>query len=165
MLRGNVDTRLGKLAAGEADAILLAVSGLNRLGFDDVIRERLSLDDFPPAPGQGALAIQTRAEDARRRLGRGAERSDDRPGRRRRARGDDGAGRLLPHRHRRPRRDRGRPPAADHRDAGPDGSARWRRAGEIGDVDGADAMDAGPRPGPALGAEVQAEAGDQRSPS
>ncbi|MDI6626026.1 MAG: hydroxymethylbilane synthase, partial [Brevundimonas sp.] len=51
MLRGNVDTRLRKLAEGEFDAILLAVSGLNRLGFEGVIRERLSLDDFLPAPG------------------------------------------------------------------------------------------------------------------
>ncbi len=64
MLRGNVDTRLRKLAEGEFDAILLAVSGLNRLGFDGVIRERLSLDRFLPAPGQGALALQTRVEDA-----------------------------------------------------------------------------------------------------
>jgi hydroxymethylbilane synthase len=64
MLRGNVDTRLRKLADGEFDAILLAVSGLNRLGFEGVIRERLSLDDFLPAPGQGALALQTRDEDA-----------------------------------------------------------------------------------------------------
>jgi hydroxymethylbilane synthase len=60
MLRGNVDTRLRKLAEGEFDAILLAVSGLNRLGFRDVIRERLSLDRFLPAPGQGALALQAR---------------------------------------------------------------------------------------------------------
>ena len=61
MLRGNVDTRLRKLEEGEFDAILLAVSGLNRLGFEGVIRERLPLDDFLPAPGQGALALQTRA--------------------------------------------------------------------------------------------------------
>ncbi len=63
MLRGNVDTRLRKLAEGEFDAILLAVSGLNRLGFEGVIRERLSLNDFLPAPGQGALALQMRAQD------------------------------------------------------------------------------------------------------
>ena len=63
MLRGNVDTRLAKLKAGEFDAILLACSGLNRLGLSEVIRERLSLDAFLPAPGQGALAIQTRAAD------------------------------------------------------------------------------------------------------
>ncbi|HUH23031.1 MAG TPA: hydroxymethylbilane synthase, partial [Brevundimonas sp.] len=64
MLRGNVDTRLKRLKDGDFDAILLACSGLNRLGFSEVIRERLSLDDFLPAPGQGALAIQTREGDA-----------------------------------------------------------------------------------------------------
>lgn len=63
VLRGNVDTRLARLKAGEFDAILLACSGLNRLGLSEVIRERLSLDDFLPAPGQGALAIQTREGD------------------------------------------------------------------------------------------------------
>ena len=63
MLRGNVDTRLAKLEAGEADAILLAASGLNRLGLGDVVRSFLDPVDFPPAPGQGALAIQTRTED------------------------------------------------------------------------------------------------------
>lgn len=63
MLRGNVDTRLRRLREGDFDAILLACSGLNRLGFDDVITERLPLDAFLPAPGQGALALQTRAED------------------------------------------------------------------------------------------------------
>ena len=63
MLRGNVDTRLRRLNEGDFDAILLACSGLNRLGFDDVITERLALDAFLPAPGQGALALQTRAED------------------------------------------------------------------------------------------------------
>ena len=63
MLRGNVDTRLRRLNEGDFDAILLACSGLNRLGFGDVITERLPLDAFLPAPGQGALALQTRAED------------------------------------------------------------------------------------------------------
>jgi len=63
MLRGNVDTRLAKLAAGEADAILLAASGLNRLGMGQVVKSFLDPVDFPPAPGQGALAIQTRVED------------------------------------------------------------------------------------------------------
>jgi len=63
MLRGNVDTRLAKLAAGEADAILLAASGLNRLGLGHVPRSFLDPMAAPPAPGQGALAIQTRAED------------------------------------------------------------------------------------------------------
>ena len=66
MLRGNVDTRLRRLQEGDFDAILLAASGLNRLGLSEVIRERLSLDDFLPAPGQGALAIQGRAADRER---------------------------------------------------------------------------------------------------
>jgi len=63
MLRGNVDTRLKRLADGDFDAILLATAGLNRLGLSEVIRERLSLDAFLPAPGQGALALQTREGD------------------------------------------------------------------------------------------------------
>jgi hydroxymethylbilane synthase len=64
MLRGNVDTRLAKLAAGEADAILLAASGLNRLGMPDTPRSFFDPVHAPPAPGQGALAIQTREADA-----------------------------------------------------------------------------------------------------
>ena len=64
MLRGNVDTRLSKLAAGEFDAILLAAAGLNRLGLSKHISERFDPYAAPPAPGQGALALETRAEDA-----------------------------------------------------------------------------------------------------
>ena len=63
MLRGNIDTRLRRAAEGEFDAILLAVSGMTRLGVTDAIREKLSLDAFLPAPGQGALALQTREAD------------------------------------------------------------------------------------------------------
>ena len=63
MLRGNVDTRLEKLRAGEADAILLAASGLNRLGLGDLPRSFIDPRHSPPAPGQGALAIQTREAD------------------------------------------------------------------------------------------------------
>ena len=63
MMRGNVDTRLAKLAAGEADAIFLANAGLNRLGFD-VARSLIDPVAAPPAPGQGALAVETRAADA-----------------------------------------------------------------------------------------------------
>lgn len=63
MLRGNVDTRLARLEAGDADAILLAASGLNRLGLGHVVKSFLDPVDFPPAPGQGALAIQTREKD------------------------------------------------------------------------------------------------------
>lgn len=64
MLRGNVDTRLRKVQAGEFDAILLAAAGLNRLDLQHVVREHLDTGRFLPAPGQGALALQTRTEDA-----------------------------------------------------------------------------------------------------
>lgn len=60
--RGNVATRLAKLAAGEADATLLAKAGLNRLGQGDV-GHPLAAGDWLPAPGQGAIAIECRASD------------------------------------------------------------------------------------------------------
>lgn len=63
MTRGNVDTRLAKLERGEADAILLAMSGLNRLGLGHRARSLIDPIAAPPAPGQGALAIETRADD------------------------------------------------------------------------------------------------------
>ena len=62
-LRGNVDTRLQKALNGLYDAIILAGAGLTRLGLDHHITEWLSLDVMLPAPGQGALAIQCRADD------------------------------------------------------------------------------------------------------
>jgi hydroxymethylbilane synthase len=62
-LRGNVDTRLAKLAAGEADAILLALSGLKRLGLGHLPQSLLDPIETPPAPGQGALALQVREAD------------------------------------------------------------------------------------------------------
>jgi hydroxymethylbilane synthase len=62
-VRGNVDTRLAKLERGEADAIILAAAGLNRLGLGHLPREFIDPDLAPPAPGQGALAIQTRVAD------------------------------------------------------------------------------------------------------
>jgi hydroxymethylbilane synthase len=58
LLRGNVETRLGKLDRGEYDAVILAVAGLVRLGLESRIRERLDPDDSLPAPGQGALGIE-----------------------------------------------------------------------------------------------------------
>lgn len=64
LLRGNVDTRLAKLAAGECDAAILACAGLRRLGLERYIRAALDPRVAPPAPGQGALAIQTRDADA-----------------------------------------------------------------------------------------------------
>lgn len=63
--RGNVDTRLRKLNEGVVDAIVLASAGLERLGRTEWIRERFSALVLCPAPGQGALAIETRADDAR----------------------------------------------------------------------------------------------------
>jgi hydroxymethylbilane synthase len=62
-LRGNVDTRLRKALDGQYDAIILAGAGLTRLGLDSHVTEWLSLDVMLPAPGQGALAIQCRADD------------------------------------------------------------------------------------------------------
>lgn len=62
-LRGNVNTRLAKLDAGEYDAIILACAGLQRLGFDARIRERLLPPDFLPAVAQGAIAVECRADD------------------------------------------------------------------------------------------------------
>ena len=63
MLRGNVETRLSKLDAGEADAIVLAAAGLKRLGLGARITELFDPTAAPPAPGQGALALQTREAD------------------------------------------------------------------------------------------------------
>ncbi len=63
VLRGNVDTRLAKLEAGEFDAILLAAAGLNRLGLQDRVTELLDPEAAPPAPGQGALALEVRKAD------------------------------------------------------------------------------------------------------
>jgi hydroxymethylbilane synthase len=63
-LRGNVDTRIAKMEQGEADAIILAAAGLNRLGLSHLPRALIDPIACPPAPAQGALAIQTRTEDA-----------------------------------------------------------------------------------------------------
>ncbi len=60
-IRGNVDTRLRKLKEGQFDAILLAVAGLKRLGLENEIAQIFSPAEICPAPGQGALAIETRA--------------------------------------------------------------------------------------------------------
>src|SRR5690606_2879988 len=66
-LRGNVNTRLAKLDAGDYDAIVLACAGLQRLGFQTRIRARLDAPDWLPAPAQGAIAIECRDDDARTR--------------------------------------------------------------------------------------------------
>jgi len=61
--RGNVDTRLRKLAEGQVDAILLAAAGLDRLEKTEWVRERLEPKDFCPAAGQGSLGIESRKDD------------------------------------------------------------------------------------------------------
>jgi len=165
MLRGNVDTRLRRAAEGDFDAIMLAVSGLNRLGFESVIRERLSLDAFLPAPGQGALALQTREEDAAAvwvaalndpmtAMAVAAERGamTALEGSCRTAIGahaEAAGGRLR----------------LTTEMLAPDGSARWRRSAEMNDITSDDAMVSAREMGLALGAEVHAAAGDQRIPS
>lgn len=63
--RGNVQTRLRKLAEGVADATLLALSGLRRLNMENVATAVMSLDTFPPAPGQGAICIECRNGNSR----------------------------------------------------------------------------------------------------
>ncbi|MDH6182253.1 hydroxymethylbilane synthase [Microbacteriaceae bacterium SG_E_30_P1] len=60
-LRGNVDTRLGTVASGELDAVVLAVAGLDRLGRLEVVTDFLDINPWPTAPGQGALAVEVRA--------------------------------------------------------------------------------------------------------
>ena len=157
MLRGNIDTRLRRAAEGDFDAILLAVSGMARLGVTEHIREKLSLDAFLPAPGQGALAIQTRAEDidapwvaalnhpetaiavaAERGAMTALEGS---------CRTAVGAYALIAN-------------DALHLTTemlSPDGSARWRRVGDLAQPTEADARALGQR----LGGEVHASAGDQ----
>ena len=162
MLRGNVDTRLRRQAEGEFDAILLATAGLNRLGRSEVIRERLSLDRFLPAPGQGALAIQTRVGETGAvwvaalnhpltALAIAAERGamTALEGSCRTAVGAHatfGDGHLL----------------LTTEMLSPDGSARWRRSGTLGDIHAADAETAARALGEALGAQVHAMAGDQQ---
>ena len=63
-IRGNVETRLAKVEAGEVDATLLAAAGLDRLGRDEVGRRTRQFDEMLPAPAQGAIGIECRADDA-----------------------------------------------------------------------------------------------------
>jgi hydroxymethylbilane synthase len=71
-IRGNVDTRLAKVRSGAYDATVLAAAGLRRLGIEFADEEALPLELCPPAPGQGALAVQTRARGAVRERVRAA---------------------------------------------------------------------------------------------
>lgn len=79
-LRGNVDTRLGRVLGDEPDldAVILAAAGLGRLGRSDAASELLELADWPTAPGQGALAVEVRRERGDRVLERALEGVDHR---------------------------------------------------------------------------------------
>lgn len=62
-LRGNIDTRMGKVTSGELDAVVLAYAGLSRVGMQDRATQVFEADEIMPAPAQGALAIECRADD------------------------------------------------------------------------------------------------------
>ncbi|GGK99386.1 porphobilinogen deaminase 1 [Sphaerisporangium melleum] len=63
-IRGNADTRIGKVTSGELDAVVLAAAGLGRIGREAEIAQLFEVADMLPAPGQGALAVECRADDA-----------------------------------------------------------------------------------------------------
>jgi hydroxymethylbilane synthase len=63
-IRGNIDTRLGKVLSGEFDGVIVAAAAMLRLGWEERITEYLPLEHFLPAVGQGALAIEARVDDA-----------------------------------------------------------------------------------------------------
>lgn len=78
-IRGNVDSRLARVASGELDAVILAAAGLSRLGTDSPLRrEELGLAEWPTAPGQGSLAVETR-DDAPAELRAALAQLDDEP--------------------------------------------------------------------------------------
>ncbi|WP_374275026.1 hydroxymethylbilane synthase [Brevundimonas sp.] len=158
MLRGNVDTRLRRLEAGDFDAILLACSGLARLGREAVITERLDMDRFPPAPGQGALALQTREDDIGADWVAALNHADTAVC----VAAERGAMRALEGSCRTAVAAiaalTGARLALTTEMLAPDGSARWRRRGEIDLPTPDSARTLGER----LGAEVHHDAGDQR---
>ena len=63
-MRGNIDTRLRKWSAGDAEALVLASAGLDRLGRTEHVHQRFAIDELCPAPGQGALALETLSHPA-----------------------------------------------------------------------------------------------------
>ncbi|MEO3889192.1 hydroxymethylbilane synthase [Nonomuraea sp. B5E05] len=63
-IRGNADTRIGKVTSGELDAVVLASAGLNRIGRDAEVAQIFEVEELLPAPGQGALAVECRADRA-----------------------------------------------------------------------------------------------------
>jgi hydroxymethylbilane synthase len=158
-LRGNVDTRLRKLEAGEADATFLALAGLKRLGVADRAASLIDPDIMPPAACQGALAITTRADDAKTRdvlmPMQNADARTEIEAERAFLRALDGSCRT--------------PISALARKNGatlsftgetltPDGTARWRRTATI--TLGADAIADAKALGDRLGREIAVEAGD-----
>jgi hydroxymethylbilane synthase len=78
-LRGNIGTRLSKIAEGEVDAAVLAEAGLERLGLTNVIAQRFGVDEMIPAPGQGALAVEARSGSAAAELAATLDDIDLRP--------------------------------------------------------------------------------------
>jgi hydroxymethylbilane synthase len=62
-MRGNIDTRLRKWSEGQADALVLACAGLDRLGHTEHVHYRFAVDELTPAPGQGALGLETRSAE------------------------------------------------------------------------------------------------------
>ena len=116
-LRGNVETRLRKLDEGVADATLLALAGLKRLGLADAATAVLDVDEFLPAVGQGAIGIETRADDTAHARTAGGDQSCRHVQRaRRRTRLSRRARRLVPHADRRPCDDRRRTDSVSRHD-------------------------------------------------
>ncbi len=158
-LRGNVDTRLAKLEAGEADATLLALAGLKRLGLEGRAASLVDPLETPPAACQGAIAITTRGDDARVRDALAASENVD-------ARIEIEAERAfldaLDGSCRTPIGALARVVGAQLRFIGetltPDGAQRWRRTEAI--ALGADAIAQAQALGAKLGHEIRDEAGD-----
>ncbi|MEO0471001.1 MAG: hydroxymethylbilane synthase [Bacteroidota bacterium] len=67
-IRGNIDTRIDKMRAGEYDGIMLAYAGVKRLGFQQLVTQKFNLHSFTPAPGQGAIGVSCRADYAQKAL-------------------------------------------------------------------------------------------------
>lgn len=162
MLRGNIDTRLRRAAEGDFDAILLAASGLNRLGRAEAVRGYLSLETFLPAPGQGALALQTREGDTDHDWVRALDDRDTRlavAAERGAMTALEGSCRTAVGAH---ATVAGQTLTLTTEMLAPDGSARWRRSGQI-DLTGPDAEGRARALGLELGQQVHAAAGDQRA--
>jgi hydroxymethylbilane synthase len=78
-LRGNIDTRIKKAETGEFDAVILACAGLDRMGWEDRITQRIETDEMLPAIGQGIVALETRADDeVAIKIARGVDRPESR---------------------------------------------------------------------------------------